>query len=1170
MNYRSSQRAGILANCMTGRNLRRIAVFCTFFLGLSFYALGQDATIVGTVTDPSGSVVPNVAITLVNSETSTTRTSTTNDAGQYVVPGLNVGHYNISAKAAGFGNAERNGFVLAVGDRARVDFSLKVGATSETISVEANTVAVQTDSGEVSGVITGHQLTQLATNGRSIYTLVNLTPGVSNLQGDFIAPSSITGDQNVSINGSRPINNLYMIDGGEDNDRGGGGYDVLPSLDSIAEFRTLTSNYSAEYGLTAGGVITQVFKSGTQTFHASAWEFFRNDALDARNYFNAAPQKVTELRFNTYGFNASGQVPVWKSHPTFFFYNMEWRSLINGGSQNQNFPATSSYGGDFTSLATPLAVKNLHAPAVCQLSAVQQANFAAAGQALSGCTGGNPDAALQVPFSFGGANNVINPALIDANAKSLLGAGIFPTTDNSGVFHGGANSPTNVREEIVRIDHQFSSKFSVFGHYVAEQATIGFGTTQWSGDNSPAVGDNMGNPSHSTVVHATYVISPTLLNEIAFNGNGNKIAIIPTGLFTAPSDFNFNRIFTGPNALSRIPGINLGGNAGAGGQYTSNWTPWNNVANDYQIKDDVSWTKGAHQFKMGASWALWKKAQDIFTNTQGSFDFSQGAYTGNGFSDFLLGYAGGYSEDAVHDSGQYNNVSWAAYFQDNWRVNNRLTLNLGVRWDGVPHTYEANNRLGNFYPNLYNPADAAVLAPGNSSIDPASPGLGTSPNPILAGTPIYLNGIGIPGQNGIPKGVVDDHWYAFAPRVGFAYDLSGGGKTVVRGGFGSNYSRIQGNDMYNAGANSPFNATDGLSNVLLSNPKTSILTNATLTAPIPVVDITGMQRDNYKLPVTYQYSLGVQQALGPKSVLSVSYVGNQSRHLNDYRQTNLPPFADLPGLVTSNNANNAYNTLLPFVGYRSIRLAADEANGSYNSLQTDLRATVRKDLTLQLGYTYSKAIDPTGATGSGADLQNVTNPYVGWRYDQGPSIYDRTHVAFVNFVYDVPLFRNASSRFVRATAGGWQVSGIVTAQSGAPLNITLGGTSAGSIVQQAGNRPNAVPISYPHTVNEWFDPTPFLSPAAIPAPGLFGTLGHNAIRGPGRDNWNLSVFKTFAVTERARFELRLESFNTWNHTQFRGDVNGGGIDINTTDGRFGQVTSAFDPRTFQLGGKFVF
>ena len=1146
---------------------RYFAALSVFLLASALLAFGQDATIVGTVTDSSGAAVPNVAITVTNVETGTSRSSITNDTGQYVIPSLKIGHYNIGAKAAGFGGEEKNGVLLEVGDRTRIDFTLKVGAAQEQITVEANAVAVQTDTGEVSNVITGNQLTQLATNSRSIYTLVNLTPGVANIQGDSIAPTSITGDQNVSINGSRPINNLYMIDGGEDNDRGGGGYDVLPSLDAIAEFRTLTSNYSAEYGLTAGGVITQVFKSGTQQFHASAWEFFRNDALDARGYFNPAPQPVTELRFNTYGFNVGGQVPLWKSRPTFFFYNMEWRSLINGGSLNQNFPATSSYGGDFTQLNTPETLANLHAPAVCQLSAAQQANFTNAGQAMSGCTGGVPDPALQVPFVYNGVNNVMNPALINPNATTLLNAKIFPVTGNSGVFQGGANSPTNVREEIVRIDHTFNSKFSVFGHFVAEQATIGFGTTQWSGDNSPSVGDTMGNPSYSAVVHTTYVISPALLNEAAFNYNGNRINITPTGVFALPGGVNTNRIFTGPS--SSIPGINLGNLAGAGGDYTSNWTPWANIANGYQLRDDVSWNKGPHQIKIGASWALWKKAQSIFTVPQGNYDFSAGAYTGNGFSDFLLGYAGGYSEDAVHDSGQYNNVSWAAYIQDNWRASKRLTLNLGFRWDGVPHTYEANDRLGNFYPSLFAPVtQAEVLAPGYSSILPTSPGLGVSPNPILANTPIYLNGIGIPGKNGVPKDVVDNHWAALAPRIGFAFDPRGDGKMVIRGGFGINYSRIQGNDMYNAGANSPFNATAGLSNVLLFNPQVGVLQDSPVS--IPVVDLTTMDKDNYKLPVTYQYSLGVQEALGPRSVLSIAYVGNQSRHLNDYRQYNLPPFSDLPSLVSTNNQGNLYNYDVPYIGYRSIRMSEDEANASYNSLQTDVHANLRKDLTLQFGYTYSKAIDPSSANGSGADLENVSDPYIGWRYDEGPSLFDRTHVAFVNFVYTLPIFNNTSNHLAKATLGGWQVSGIVTAESGPPINIVLGGTSAGSIVQQTSNRPDVSgPIPTPHKVTEWFDPSVF----STPADGTWGDLGHNAVRGPGRDNWNLALFKTFAFTERFHFEFRAESYNTWNHTQFRGDENnsnGNGIDTGTSDSRFGQVTSAYDPRVFQFGAKLIF
>ena len=945
----------------------------------------------------------------------------------------------------------------------------------------------------------------------------------------------------------------------------------MPSIDAIAEFRQLTSNYSAEYGLSSAATITSVIKAGTKQFHAGAWWFGRNDALDARNYFNRPPAKVAELRFNTYGFNLGGQAPFWKNHPTFFFYNMEWRSLIQGGVLNQTVPLANTYGGDFSSVGLSLA--KLHAPASCLLSPSQQSRFAAAGQALSGCTGGAPDPALQVPFN----GNAIATGLLDANAQALLNAGIFPKPTNGAQFQGGNNSPTDVREEIARVDHQFTDKFSVFGHWISEQVSQGYGTTQWSGDNVPTVHNTFGNPSYSAVIHTTYVISPTLLNEASFNYNGNRINIIPAGVVTAPGDFTFNRVFTGPNALNRIPTINLSGSTGA--QYSSTWEPWVNVADDYQIRDDISWTKGAHQFKFGGSWALYKKIQDVFAATQGNFGFN-GFYTGNDFADYLLGYANSYSEDAVHDNGHWNNVSWAAYFQDNWRVNNRLTLNLGLRWDGVPHTYEANHRTSNFYPELYDPALAATFNPDGTISGPVA-ALGTSPNPVLQGVQFYLNGIGIDGKNGIPKGLVDNHWAAFGPRIGFAYDLTGSGKTVIRGGFGTMYERIQGNDMYNAGTNVPFSASAGFSNVLLSNPKTNVQTDQTLGVPVVASSLTGMARNNYSLPVSYQYSVGVQRSLGANSVLSVAYVGNQNRHQNNWREVNLPALSALPGLVAS--GGNGYNQALPILGFRSLRLAQNEANSHYNSLQTELHARVRRDLTLQAAYTLSRAIDPTVGGGNSFDLDNVSNPYVGWKFDNGPSIFDRTHVAFVNFIYDIPVFKNSPNRLLKATVGGWQVSGIVTMESGAPLNLTYNGNSVTSIIPNLSNgnsgvRPNLTgPIHYTkHYVQQsdgtfgfqWFDPSSFSAPAL----GSYGNLGHDALRGPGRDNWNLALFKSFVFSEThgSRLELRAESFNTWNHTQFKGDVQQGGISSQLGSSNFGIVTNAFDPRVFQLGVKIIY
>ncbi len=1131
----------------------------------------QEATLVGTVTDPTGSIVPNVTITVTLTSTGQTRSLKTNEAGQYVAPGLSIGSYTLRAEAAGFKAAERKDVILNVNDRTRIDFVMQVGSVHESVTVEANAVAVQSDSGDVSSVITGQQVTELATNGRSLYNLYALTPGASSIQGMGMIATPVSGDNNVSINGQRAGHNLQLLDGSENLDRGGSQAAVMPSLDAIEEFRSLNSNYSAEYGLTGAATITTVIKSGTKRFHASAWEFDRNDAFDARNYFNPAPNKIAELRLNVYGFNVGGQVPVWKSHPTFFFYNMEWRSIIQGGLLNQTVPLAGEYpdaGGAGTGAVIPTTLPN-GSPNIITAPAGVASYGANCAPGVAPAPG--------TPFP----NNTIPDCLIDSNATTLLAAGIFPKPTSGAQFIGGNNSPTNLREEIARVDHQFNSKFSVFGHWVSEQVSQTYGTAQWVGDNVPTVYDTFGNPSFSAVIHTTHVISPMLLNEAAFNYDGNRIHIVPQGIVSAPSAFTFNRLFTGPNADNRIPSINLNGSTGT--DYTSAWEPWNNAANDYQLRDDISWTKGAHQFRFGFSWALYKKVQDYFALTQGNFNFN-GSFTGNDFADFLLGYAQNYEEDAVHSSGHWNNVSYAAYMQDNWRVNHRLTLNLGLRWDGAPHTYEANQQSANFYPTLYNPANAATFdSSGNIcsavSNPPCaggpSPGLGTSPNPILAGLQFYENGIGIGGVNGIPKGLTNSYWPAFGPRIGFAYDLTGQGKTVLRGGFGIMYDRVQGNDMYNGATNTPFDASPTLHNVSLSNPGLQLATSNTISSadlPVLPVGISGIAL-NYKPPVSYQYSMGVQRALGSRSVLGISYVGSQGRHENDYREVNLPPESDLPTLVSSGGAG--INQLYNYLGYGAIRLSEDEANSHYNSLQVDLHANVRNDLQLQFGYTLSRAVDSSVSVGSGGDLQAVTNPYLGPRYDVGPSLFDRTNIAFVNFVYQIPFLKSSSNRLLKATAGGWALSGIVTVESGAPINLGVSGKNVSNLFPGgfSGDRPDLTgTISYPKTVQQWFSPAAFASPACATGPDCYGNLGFDALRGPGRDNWNLSLFKSFVISEArgSRFELRVETFNTWNHTQFQGDANNGGISTNQGASNFGAVTSAFDPREFQLGAKLFF
>jgi hypothetical protein len=1144
-----------------------LSVLCLLLFGLPSVSFGQNATIVGTVTDPSGGVIPNVNITVTNTETGWTRTIPTNDSGQYVVPNIQIGHYNVKAESSGFKVAEQKDVVLSVGDRLRLDFQMKMGTSAETVTVEANPIAVQSDSGELSNVITDKQVSQLAVNGRSIYQLAQLTPGASSQINGFVN-TPVGGDSNVEFNGMRQNHNIYLLDGGENDDRGGaGGMSIAPSTDAIAEFRALTSNYSADYGLSSAATMTMVLKSGTSTLHASAWEFNRNDAFDARGFFNPAPNKVAKLRLNVFGFNIGGPVTLGKLYnpekkKTFFFYNMEWRRLIQGNITNgQTVPDPATYGGNFG--ATAIAV-----PDATKVSAAVLAKNCPGGVLPAGIVQSTPATTSYFP------GNTIPSCMIDPNATALLNAGIFPAPTAGTIFNAPSSTPTNLKEEVVRIDHNFSSKFSVFGHFIAEQVSQGYSISQWSGANVPTVGDTFGNPSYSAVVHTAYTISPTLVNEVAFNYNGNRINIIPfagAGLtsLALPSDYDAtnSRLFSGPNNLNRIPNIDLTGSTGTKFEISS-W-PWVNKADDYQIRDDVSLTKGSHQLKFGASWALYKKVQDLFGQTQGGLTFD-GTFTGNDFADYLLGNAKSYQELAVQDNGLWNNVSWAAYIQDNWRVNRRLTLNLGLRWDGVPHTYEANNRMGNFYPELYDPAKAALLNP-DGTINPLSPGLGTSPNPILAGVPLYLNGIGIPGQNGVPKGLVDNHWANFGPRIGFAYDLTGAGKTVIRGGFGMMYERIQGNDMYDAGPNIPFSlqvSTPGP--VEMDNPRLSLATGTAGTLPINPASITGLNKTAYKEPLSYQWSLGLQRSLSSRTVLSVAYVGNTNRFQSDRTEYNLPDQAALIPIINGAGGAN-YNTAagLPFPGFHSVRLSTNEANSHYHGLQLDVNSQVGHDLFLRAFYTYSKTIDPgTGSTG-GQDLQNVSNPYLGWRYDVGPGGYDRTHNAAVNFIYDIPVFRRSSSRLLKSALGGWQVSGIITMESGLPINIGLTGAQGGNGLPNATNRPDRLgTISYPQTVLagpqriQYIDPSAF----AFPAIGAFGNLGHNAARGPGRDNWNLSLFKSFVFNDErgSRLELRWETFNVWNHTQFNQVSN------NLGSSNFGQFTSAFDPRVMQLGAKLYF
>ena len=1144
----------------------------------------QNSSLSGAVTDNAGAAVPHAKVTIKETATGSTKSMETNDAGQYNFPGLNLGTYDVSVMMQGFQTMLQKGVVVNISQDMRSDVTLAVGNVNETVTVTATQLAIQTDSNVVSTLISAEEISEIATENRNFSALVALGLGASSLLPDNNTPTSVGSSAAISFNGLRQSHNIWLLDGGESDDRGGaGGSDVMPSQEAIAQVETLSSNYPPDYGISSGATISMALKSGGQHFHGTLWEFNRNTVFNANNWANknidptlGPITKRGKLNYNIFGGNLSG--PVWipgfynqNKDKTFFFVNEEWRRLVVGSSPsstNALLPSNIPTSGNNLAYVAPKFAGTVELTAPKSTDPKYIAKLAALG-----LTPGQ-----KLP------NNVVPFGLFDANAVAYLATGVIPTANRpDGTNVGTATLPTNVREDVFRIDHKINDKWQILAHYLHDSVLQGSPGTMvgWAGSSYSTVTSTLSNPSNSAAVRVAGQIKPNLLLEASMNYDGNIIDIVNSANGNKPSSFTASKYFS--NGAASLPGVSLGSFWGTGIRFGS--APWHNAAEDYSPKADISYTIGKHALKFGLSYNRYTKNQKLFLDAEGDYNFD-GSQTGDPEIDFLLGLAGSYSESQTAPIRHYVNQTTSAYAMDTWQVTPKISLQLGLRYDALPHAYERQNLVANFDPTKYLPSQSAQFN-ADGTLNTAGPGFYT---PAGATQAFYLNGVTLAGNEGTPVGLVTNDYKTLQPRVGFSAHIFDD-KTVLRGGFGTFFERLQGNDIYNAATSAPFANTPSATNVYVSDPHTSFVTGLTASTPTFAQGITSLS-PIYRAPAVAQYSLGIQREILPSIVGTFQYVGNLAWHQNIDRQINNFPL-DTPLSIRANAGDpknratnhgqdglgpntqlansNAYRT---YAGFSGINQQENTTNGGYNGLQVGIRAQNKHGLSGEVDYTYSHEIDI-----SSYDLNGVSNPF-NLKYDKGSGAFDRRHILSINYVYKLPIF-NAAQGLEHTLLGGWEVAGTIIDESGTIIGNsgpTLG-ISYDTIGLSGGytNRPNITGKAKYKKVHggQWIDPSNFSVPTAAWLGGAnqgFGNAGRDSVVGPTRVNFTTSVYKSFAITEHDSFEFRAESFNTFNHTEFLGIHNGFNVDkTGAPTGDFGKLDgSTADPRALEFGAKFRF